>query len=92
MKKAPILSPLMGHNVVAEYNGARESVVKVSRGQSLHKAAIEAALERALQELGSSEDLVRNTCFSLRSSVGLTNSDCFNVHDRWAEVTLYTSW
>ena len=44
---------------MADFEDMMQSIVKVSRGQSLHKAAIESAIERALQDLGSSEDLVR---------------------------------
>lgn len=58
------MSPLIGHNVVAEFKDSNESIVKVSLGQSLHKSAIEAAVQRALQELGSSEDLVQHLLFT----------------------------
>lgn len=84
--KPPVLSHLTGHNVVVDFEDTMQSIVKVSRGQSLHKAAIESAIERALQDLGSSEDLVRTivTWYICDSMINFRNdaylySHCFIV-------------
>ena len=57
--KAPSIPTLTGHNIVSEFGDNGEVVLKAKLGQSLHSIVIEQIVKLAIEELGSTEDLVR---------------------------------
>lgn len=56
--KAPSIPTLTGHNIVSDFGDNGDAVLKVKLGQSLHTVIIEQIIKLAIEELGSTEDLV----------------------------------
>lgn len=69
MNKIPSIPTLVGHNVVSDFEGGSEVVLRVSLGQSLHTVIIEEIVKLAIEDLGGSEDLVRKVLMYLSSSI-----------------------
>lgn len=58
MKKLSCIPTLVGHNTIVVDSESKQTIIRVTKSQSLHRTIINDAINIAVNDLGSSKDLV----------------------------------